>query len=516
MVAALLAVALLALAPQGPFDSGLRWREPALLSAPWLPGPLAFGAQGEVLFGGASGSAPRASLHSTAPFLGTGTLAPTAALALGPASSVVAAAVGDEADELFALVQTTMGSAASKHTELLRLAPGPGGALVERWRVTVGSVGNTSARLAVARDGSRVALALQDATTQQLLVEWRAVSDGSVSATRSESSGPLRACEASADLGRLALVAGNVLRIVRDDGSLEHVETLPGSTTALALAAHAPVLAVGAPGRVRVLRASGASWASAGEFAGFSGEEPVRAAFDDAGATLALGWWHAASGRGARFESWQVAGAVRSFSRSFANPLGGPQDFPEALALARDGARLACGRWGGDGQAQAWLFELASGAELLAANLPGSVRSLALDSSGTRLAVGCKSTHAGTFSNTGELRLYDTGERALQCVAAPVAGGSLRVERRAPTAARVLFFVGPERASPAVQQGTVWWIDRAAASVAIRSVDADGVARLDLPLAPSAAGSELAVQCVERCPGSASRVTPEVLRVTIF
>ncbi len=516
MVAALLAAALAALLPQGPFDAGLRWREASPAAAPWLPGPLAFVQAGEALFGSASGLAPRASLHSTAPFLGTGTLAPARALALPGASGTIAVAAGDAPDELFALVQTAVGGPSSKLTELVRLEPGSGGALVERWRVTVGGVGNTTGRLAVARDGARVALLLQDASSQQLLCEWRSAQDGSVSAVRVESAGPLRACEASADLARLAFVSGNVLRVLREDASLEHVETLAGSTTALAFAAHAPVLAVGAPGRVRVLRASPSGWAFDTEVLGSSGEEPVRAALDDLGATLALGWWHAASGRGARFESWALASGVRSFSRSFANPLGGPQDFPEALALARDGTRLACGRWGGDGQPQVWLFELPSGRELLAASLPGSVRSLALDASGTRLAVGCKSTHAGTFSNSGELRLYDTGERALQCLDAPLAGGTLRVARRAPLAARVLFFVGPVRSAPVSLLGTPWWVDRSAASVGIRGVDPDGVARLDLALPAAAAGSELAVQAVERSPGNPSRVTPEVLRIAVL
>lgn len=516
MVAALLAAALAAVLPQGPFDAGLRWREAAPASAPWLPGNVAFVQDGEALLGCASGLAPRASLHSTAPFLGTGTLVPAGLLALPGASGTLAVAAGDDPDELFVLVQTAVGGPSSKRTELARLGPGAGGALLERWRVTIGSVGNTTGRLAVARDGSRVALVLQDATSQQLLCEWRSAQDGSVSAARVESAGPLRACEASADLARLAFVSGNVLRVVREDGSLEHVETLAGSTTALAFAAQAAVLAVGAPGRVRVLRASSSGWAFDAEFAGSSGEEPVRAALDDLGLTLAIGWWHAASGRGARFESWTLGSGVRNFSRSFANPVGGPQDFPEALALARDGSRLACGRWGGDGQPQAWLFELASGRELLAAGLPGSVRSLALDSSGTRLAVGCKSAHAGTFSNSGELRLYDTGERTLQCVDTPLAPGTLRLARRAPLAARVLFFVGPARSAPVTLLGTPWWVDRSAASVGIRGLDPDGVARLELALPASAAGSELAVQTVERYPGSPARIMPEVLHIAVF
>jgi len=516
MLAALFSAALVALVPQGPFEPGLRWREPAPAAAPWLPGALAFVAGGEGLFAVSSGSAPRASLHSTAPFLGTGVLPPSRLTGLAGASGTIAAAAGEEPESLFALVQTALGGTASKRTELVRLEPGAGGALVERWRVTVGGIGNTSGRIAVARDGARVAVVLQDASTQQLLCEWRSALDGSVSAVRVESSGPLRACEASADLARLALVSGNVLRVLRDDASLEHVETLAGSSSALALAAHAPVLAVGAPGRVRVLRPSGAGWALAAEFSGLAGEEPARAALDDAGATLALGWWHAASGRGARFEAWQLASGTRGFSRSFVNPAGGPQDFPEALALARDGSRLGCGRWGGDGQAQAWLFELSSGAELLAATLPGSVRSLALDPSATRLAVGCKATHAGTFSNAGELRLYDTGERALQSVSEPLAGGTLSVARRAPSASRVLFFVGSMRAAAMPQLGVPWWIDRSAASVSIRAVGSDGTARLDLALPAALAGSALGVQCVERCPGSPSRATPEVLTVTLF
>ncbi|MBM3988319.1 MAG: hypothetical protein FJ294_10250 [Planctomycetes bacterium] len=516
MVAALLAAALVAPVAQGPFEPGLRWREPAPAAAPWLPGALAFVAHGEGLFAVASGVAPRASLHSTAPFLGALSLPPSRALALDGASGPIAAAAGDQSHELFVLVQTALCSPSSKRTELVRLEPGAGGALVERWRTQVGGIGNTSGRLALARDGSRVALVLQDANTQQLLCEWRSALDGSVSAARVESAGPLRACEATASLSKLACVAGNVLRVLRDDATLEHVETLAGSTTALALDAQGSLLAVGAPASVRVLRSNASLWVSSAEFQGLSGEQPVRAALDDSGATLALGWWHAASGRGARFEAWKLHDGVRSFSRSFVNPVGGPQDFPEALALARDGSRLGCGRWGGDAVAQAWLFDLASGNELLSATLPGSVRSLALDASGTRLAVGCKSTHAGSFSNAGEVRLYDTGERALQCLEEPLAGALLSVERRAPLASRVLFFFGPLRAQPVVQLSVPWWIERSAANVEIRAVDPDGVARLELAIPAAARGMSLGVQCVERCPGSPSRVTSEVLHIEVF
>jgi hypothetical protein len=514
-VAPLFAV-LAALCAQGPFDGGPRWRDAAPPSAPWLPGALGFTAGGEALFDVAQGTNARAALHSSAPARGGAALAPLASLALPGLSGTVDAAVGDELDELYVLVQRNVRSGGLRATELARLALSPQGGLSESWRVPIGGPGNGAARVVASRDGGRVAVALGDSAAGSLLVEWRAGPDGALLATRSATAGPLRAFAASADLDCVAVVAGSELRVLRGDGTLEHAETLPGSTNALALAAEARVLAVGALGQVRVLAGGSAGWALSSSIAGVGAELPVRAALDDDGSTLALGWWDSASGRGTRAQVWDLGAGALRYARATQSAPSAPQDYLEALALTRDGARAAFGRWGGDGQPEAWLVDVASGQVLLSADVSGSVRALSLDEHGSRLALSAKSTHASVFGSTGEVVLFDTGERLLQCVEEARAGGSLALARLAPQAASVLFFVGPARGTPAMQGGLPWWVDRASASILPRTVASDGVARLSLSLSPAAAGTVLTVQSVERVPGVGTRVQPEVLRLSIL
>ena len=514
-VAPLFAV-LAALCAQGPFDGGPRWRDAAPSSAPWLPGALAFTAGGETLFDVAQGTNARAALHSSAPARGGAALTPLASLALSGVSGSVDAAAGDDVDELYVVVQRSVGSGGLRATELARLAMSPQGGLVERWRVPIGVPGNGGARVLASRDGGRVAVALGDSSAGTLLVEWRAGPDGATLASHAAAAGPLRAFAASADLGCVATVAGSELRVLRGDGTLEHAETLPGSTNALALAAEARVLAVGALGQVRVLAGGNAGWVLSSSIPGVGAELPVRAALDDDGSTLALGWWESASGRGTRAQVWDLGAGALRYARVTQSAASAPQDFLEALALTRDGARAAFGRWGGDGQPEAWLVDVASGQVLLQADVSGSVRALGLDERGSRLAVAAKATHASVFSSSGEVVLFDTGERLLQCVEEARAGGSLALVRRAPHAASVIFFVGAARATPALQGGVAWWVDRATASVLPRAVESDGVARLFWPLSSAAAGTVLTVQTVERVPGVGTRVQPEVLRVPLF
>ena len=102
------------------------------------------------------------------------------------------------------------------------------------------------------------------------------------------------------------------------------------------------------------------------------------------------------------------------------------QGYPEVVLITPDGRRAAFGTWGtGDPQPEVLLVDALTGAVVLERDLPGSVRALALDETGTRVAVGMKHTHANQFSATGEVRLYDTGERDLQVVGHPAAGGAL-------------------------------------------------------------------------------------------
>jgi hypothetical protein len=209
-------------------------------------------------------------------------------------------------------------------------------------------------------------------------------------------------------------------------------------------------------------------------------------------------------------------GALR-YSRTLGNAATAPQNFVEALSVSRDGRRVAFGCWGNaDAGPEVLWVDVASGAELAAIDLPGSVRALALDETGTRLAVGAKLVHASTFSAQGELRLLDSGERRLQLTSDPRGGAPLALACRAPQASRVLFLVGPRLVQPVPFASGSLWVDRKLAKQKLVPVGNGGTATATLVCPAAFVGWELALQALERRPGSGVVVRDELLAPVVF
>jgi hypothetical protein len=515
LVPALLLAAAAGAQVPDPFAAHVRWIHSSSTGSAWLPAGLDFAAGGELVWASGQGSSPRAMALSTAPVLGAAALPSTLDVALAGAAGSIDVACGPGEGELYSAAQYVVGTPLQRRTEVARHDARAGA--VPLWRRNLPLVGNGIAELAVARDGSRVVAATHDAQFQVLVLEWLDASSGAPAASRTVGSGTLRRLAASADLTRVALVAGAELRVYDDGGALLHAELGAAATSALAISGDGRTVAYGSADRVRLLRDAGGVWQAAGELAATAPEVATRVALDDAGATLAIGWWNATTTRAVRLQLWELAAPQLAYERLIDAPASPLQNLVEAVELTPDGARAAFGCWGsGDGQPEVLLVDRASGAEVLARDLPGSVRALALDAGGTRLAVGAKHVHANQLGSTGEVLLLDSGERDLQLVAQPLAGGQLRLAAKLPGARRVYFLIGSASPSPVtLAGGGALWIERSSALRYVRPADASGRADLVLPLSPASAGNAWSVQALART-GGLLRASATVVAPVIF
>ena len=477
----------LALAPAGraqaldPFAPHQRWAESATPASAWLPRSVAFAAGGELVLGAGSVGAPRALLLSSPDLSGQ---ALVGTLALDGALGTVEVAAGDPPGLLFTLSQHALTGPGDRTTRVTRLSTDPGpwpGELAAEWSVEVGSAGNGAARLALAGDGSLLVAAVGAANAVEviLLDPLDAGPRGTVLAT----GGALRGLALSDDGGRLALLAGPELWVLDGAGAVVHRETLPVSTNALALSGDGATVVVGDGAGVRVLADGGpAGYLELVRLAGAPGEVAVCAALDRAGARMSLGFWDQLGGQRARFEVRSRTGAVLHSLAQTPGPAG-LQNYPQAVAITPDGRRAAYDAWGvGDPQPELVLVDVDSAALVLAVDLAGSARALALYDDGTRLAGGVKHVHANQFGATGELVLHDTGERELQLTARPAPAGALELSSLRAGAQRALFVLGTPLARPVTFRGAGWlWIDRGG-PLRVKGTAPDASGRADVTL----------------------------------
>jgi hypothetical protein len=500
------------------FAVHLRWRHAPPSGAGSLPGAVDFAAGGELVGAAASVGGARWSLASSGP-IASADLAPEREAADALAVGALGIAGDPESKAFFALAQHATGSATLRATDVVRLdvpSAAAGAAWAETWRHTLGLVGNGAARIACSRSGGRVVVAAHDAATSTLEIRWIDGATGAMVASRTQAALTLRALAISADGARAAFVAGAEVDVVDDSGALVYWAPLGSATNALALSGDGRTIAVGAGPRLVLLRESAGVFTAIDDLYGGFGELPVRAALSHDGETLAIGWWSQANGTSVRFQVAH-AGAIVAEELLTGSPYG-LQNYPEAVAITPDGRRAAFGAWGTlSTEPEVFLYDRDGGERLFAFDLPGSVRALALDASGTRVAVALKHGHANQFGSTGEVRLYDTGERDLQVVATPRASGTLELAARVAGASRGIFLVGPALAAPVPFAGASGSlaIDRSAARTFVRPADAGGRADVSVPLPANAAGLGFAAQAAMRV-GGALVFTETVVEPAVF
>jgi len=482
-----------------PFAPHVRWVETPAPGAPWLPRSVAFAEAGELVLGAGSVGAPQALALSSADLAGAQLVG---TLPLPGALGTVQVTAGPGADALYVLSQHAVSGPTERATRVTR-ASALGGALSETWSAEVGPLGNGAARLFVSRDGLRVVSAVENAGAVAL--EWLDPAGGASLGATVVTGGTLRELAGSDDGARLALLAGPELWVLDAAGAALHHEVLAQVTNALALSGDGATLVVGDGQAARVLVDAGGGFAPHASAAGAAGEVLVRAALSGDGARMALGWWDQVAGTRARFQVRDAAGGLLHELVQLPGPAG-LQNYPEAVAITPDGRRAAYGAWGvGDAQPELMLVDVDSAALVLAVDLPGSLRALALSDDGTRVAVGAKHAHANQFAATGELELHDTGERELQVLARATPAGELHLSSLRAGATRALFLVGTPLAAPGPFRGAgLLFLDRAG-PLRVKGALPDATGRADatfsVPALLQGLGADFAAQAAWRVGG---------------
>lgn len=491
-------------AAQDAFTPGLRWTLPSQLDQPWIPTSVAFAASDQLVWAAGPGPGSRLVL---APAAGSGSATPLHwdAVAAGAVGSLEVAGAALEPG-LFALFQVPSPDPWHRRTLVSRhdaLGAATGTPFQAAWVLDLGPIANGPGRLASDARGERVLAAAFDETSQSIWASWISGA-GALLERRTLAASSLRALALSADGEIGALLGGGALHVLAGPGAPALSMPLVGEPTALDLSADGRLVAVGGAGRAQVvaLRAGGlqalAPIVAAPELAA------ARVALSADGTTLAIAWWNLPGSGLLRLEVRDARRGGLLAARVFQSPPGALQNAPQALRLTADGARVALASWG-DGAGAPQVVLLASdGASLLEAHLPGSALALDLDASGTRLVVATKNVHANQFGSTGELRLYDTGERDLEVLAQPRPGGALRLAARRDGATRAFFLLGLP-ASPQTFPGVGGrlLVERAGVAIHSRPTDPAGRAQLELalPADPLLVGSRLRAQAALRAGG---------------
>ncbi len=481
---------------QDPFAPGTRWSAAPATGSPWIPSSVDFAAGGELVFAsGAFGHPSWLVFSSSQPAGAGGQIQPWFNLSADSATlSNMSVRCGDQARELFGLSQIPEPDSAHRRTEVARFDALAVGGLATAWTHDMGWRANGTAKLAVAADGSRAVAVVHDGAQQALRIEWLDGTTGALVTRIDQSAGTLRQFAASADSGMVAIVAGLELWVFDSSGAQRHHEVLGAATQALALSGDGATLLVGAPGLLRVLHWNGnlSAFVERARETAPAAEIPVRCALAYDGSTWAAGWWNANTGRDVRLELRAAPFDALVWQELQSAAVTSPQNYPEAVCISRDGARAAFGVWGSlDAQPEVVLVDRGLAASIARLDLPGSVTALALDPSATRLAIGMKHGHANQFASTGEVRLFDSGERELQALSQAQLGGSLSVSAKRNGAGSVWFLYGRRSNAPISVAGVAGalWLSRPTLSVQRVGADLSGRADASLPIPGSVPGS---------------------------
>jgi len=471
-----------------------------------MPVSVDFAAAGElVIAAGALGSPRWMAFSAPAPAGPNGQVQPLISGLANPATlSTMQVRAGDQAGELFAVSQVPDPDNAHRKTEVARFdgrAPNALGAAV--WTHDLGLHVNGLARLCAASDGSRVVAIVNDTPTQTLRIEWLDGASGALLSRIDRSGGTLRQFAASSDVESVAIVAGLDLWVFDSLGNQRHHEVLSASTQALALSGDGKTLLIGAPGLLRVLAWTNNLFAERSREIAPLSELPVRCAVSDDGRTWAAAWWNSITGRDLRLELRGAPSDALIWQELQTAPAGSPQNYPETLCIARDGRRAAFGLWGSlDAQPEVLLVDRDLAQSVVRLDLPGSVLALALDPSATRLAIAMKHAHANQFATTGEVRLFDTGERDVQALDQAHLGQPLAVTARRAGARSTWFLYGPRSSSSQVIPGISGFLGLKRRGLSLIQAPADAAGRasanLPIPLIPSASGVPFSVQALFR------------------
>lgn len=490
-----------------PFESGLRWIHPASLAETWIPTRVSFAGNGELVWVGTEGAHRRLlALDSSQ----VGVVQP--AVTEDGASEAVyllAVAAAERSDRLFSVAQYLEPDYQHRRTTLARhdLLAESAGQPFEAWSFSAEFTANGPARLAVDDHADVVALGVVFDGLSTVRIHHIDGDTGQATTLDDLAGDSLEALALSGN-GRITAVSlGRRLVVLDEFGQHLHSEQLLGQAFDLALDEDGSRLIVGSPRRLRVYDFDGVSYQLAHEHVGAVNEVPTKVAVSSNGDTYAASWYLPLAVDHLRCEVFD--GAAHTLLNQFqqAGVVGAPQNAPVDLRMTANGSRIAFASWGqGNTSPDVVLLERGVAQPLMELDLPGSPMGIDLDPAGRRIALVTKNLHANQVGTTGEVRLYDTGERDLELLQPARLGGTLSVDSVHSGAALALFLIGARSATPTDMPGMVGQLHLARTNrlrVYGRVADAEGRANLSLaiPAHPSMIGLAQSVQVANRVSG---------------
>ena len=491
---------------QSPFSGGLRWTHQAPAAQPWIPDGVAFSGADNLVFAAAKGSPSRYLLLDSegsgwqaARFLDVG---------LAGASGTIDAVAGARADRQFTVAQFPAPTLYERRTEVTRhdaISAASGGAFAPRWFHDMLAHTNGPARLCADEAGATVVAGIWRDWDSSVQLDFLDADDGLLLSRVIVPGAALNALCMSADGSRVALTAGLDLYVFDGDGQELFHRVLSDATQALSLDETGSKVVVGGRAQLAVFASDGTGdYALAGSLNQPVSQYALRAAISADGSTLAVAWWNGTSGVDVAFEVWSYPRLERLRRYAFAGNAGGLQNLPVAVKLSASGQRALFASWGNDANdPEVLLIDRDQAAPVLEIQLPGSPRCVDLDSTGTRVVVGHKDTHANQASTTGAIRLYDTGERELQLLETPEVGGDLRLTARHPSQGNVFFLFGTRAAPTVIGNAGTLFLDRQTLNIFVRTSDNQGRADFEqsIPNDSTLVGFTSSVQVAFRLQG---------------
>lgn len=493
-------------AVQDTSDSVLRWSHSATTISPWIPRSIAFAAGDNLVWASANHGSPHLVALSAGGASGNTPLLwdPSVASSF-PLLQVTAGTLA--ADALFGIAQYPVTDAWHRRTEVSGysvVGEVLGAPFAPRWTHDMGVIANGAGLIDCDAAGRQVVAAVWDNATQKTRIDWLSGFDGSLVRRVEFNSASLDRLAISSDGRRTVVSAGHGLHVFDAVGGEVFFQPLLLASRALSISGDGTLLLCGESQRLTVLKEVNGSFTQILTVQGAASEVATCAAISEDGRTYAVAWWDAATGTSLRLEIFDGATHQRLYELVQQGAPGGFQNLPEELVVTPDGERVAMGAWG-DGSAapEVLVYDRGLGATVLELDLPGSVQALAFDRSGTRLAVGMKSTHANQVSSLGEIRFYDTGERDLEVIGQPTISGSLDLAFEEPTAETAVFLVGTGLVNPVALPGVSGELalERQRRLLSFPSlVDSQGAAQLhlELPADLSLLGLGLSAQVIYR------------------
>lgn len=476
-----------------PFLPGMRWSEAATTQLPWIPRRVSFAGSDQAIWAGRALGTPGVTLYTGT---NAGSLGEALDLPLPGAVGAVEVQAGGSLDELFVAAQYPT-TGVLRATDVSRHAAFGTTTL---WTRTLAPEVNGNASLGAG--GGKLYCARFDAGLGRVWLDRLDPADGASLFAIETPATALRGLALNEAGNRVALCLGDRLAVFDRNGVSLASIALGSSTEAFALSADGLTLVAGDMGQVHIWRDAGAGYVSAGSVLVGGDWMATRASLSADGMTLGVGWWDAKTGASIRFQMWDLGAGVKLHDLLQTGVLGGLQNFPAAVAVDPSGQRLALGAWGSGGpDPQLVLLDRDLTTPVYSTYLAGSVMDLALDDTGTRLAVAVKAGHANQFSTTGFVQLFDTGERDLQLVGNLQTGAPFQLTSLHSGSAATLFVFGAALAPPAPLAGIhgLAWIDPSL-PFSLFAVPADGAGRADLvglvPSDPALVGWVQAVQAV--------------------